>query len=101
MKSKQAFTERQEKLTKIFKKAIKMEQKAQRMYQKALANCDDKDLKQIVAGLRGDEARHEKELTSLFEDMKLIMRLQESTARKRRVKRVAKKTTKPAKKSAT
>jgi rubrerythrin len=101
MKSKKAFEERQEKLAKIFKKAIKMEQKAQRTYQKAIANCDDRDLKQILAGLRGDEARHEKELTSLFEDMKLIMRLQESASRKPRVKRAAKRPARPAKKRAT
>jgi len=60
---------RKDELAKIFKMAIRAEQRAQRMYQHALAQCDDEDMRGILIGLYEDEARHEKEIAGLHKEL--------------------------------
>ncbi len=60
---------RKDELAKIFKMAIRAEQRAQKMYQHALAQCDDEDMRGILMGLRDDEARHEKEIAGLHKEL--------------------------------
>ena len=73
---------RQEELTKIFKMAIKAEQRAQKMYQNALAFCDHEELKEILIGLYEDEARHEKEITGLYKELAVFFKVKEIRERK-------------------
>lgn len=68
---------RQEELAKIFKMAIKAEQRAQKMYQNALAFCDHEELKEILIGLYEDEARHEKEITGLYKELAAFFQVKE------------------------
>lgn len=82
--------QRQLELYKIFKMAIRAELRAQQMYQDAIANCDDQELKGILASLRDDEKRHEKELNEMYRELKQVIDMEESAASKpepqRRVK---------------
>ena len=69
---------RKDKLSQIFKMAIKAEQRAQKMYQQALAQCDDKDMKGILLGLLEDEERHEKEVSGLYQELKHFFAIKEA-----------------------
>ncbi len=80
---------RQEELARIFKMAIKAEQRAQKMYQNALAFCDHEELKEILIGLYEDEARHEKEITGLYKELAAFFEVKEIRERKA-TKKVAK-----------
>jgi len=60
---------RKDELAKIFKMAIRAEQRAQKMYQHALAQCDDEDMRGILIGLCEDEERHEKEIAGLHKEL--------------------------------
>ena len=60
---------RKDELAKIFKMAIRAEQRAQKMYQHALAQCDDEDMRGILIGLCEDEERHEKEIAGLYKEL--------------------------------
>jgi rubrerythrin len=60
---------RKDELAKIFKMAIRAEQRAQKMYQHALAQCDDEDMRGILVGLCEDEARHEREIAALHREL--------------------------------
>ncbi len=84
---------RQEELAKIFKMAIKAEQRAQKMYQNALAFCDHEELKEILIGLYEDEARHEKEIMGLYKELAVFFEekeIRERMATKKGVKGSAK-----------
>ena len=69
MNSKKASVARKEELAKIFKMAIKAEQRAQKMYQHALLQCDGEDIRAILIAFREDEERHEKEIALLYKEL--------------------------------
>ncbi len=89
MMGKAAKISRQEELAKIFKMAIKAEQRAQKMYQNALAFCDHEELKEILTGLYEDEARHEREITGLYRELAAFFQVKE-TGERRAVKKAGK-----------
>ncbi len=64
--------ERQFELYKIFKMAIRAEQRAQHMYENAMSHCDDHDLKGILASFRDDEKRHEQEIKAMYRELKQV-----------------------------
>jgi rubrerythrin len=59
-------TERQRRLFSLFKLAIESEQSAQKLYQDAMALCDDKELKDIIEGFYGEEVKHERVLLEKY-----------------------------------
>lgn len=69
MNSKKASNVRKEELARIFRMAIRAEQRAQKMYQHALVQCDDDDTRRILIGLCEDEERHEKEIAGLYTEL--------------------------------
>jgi rubrerythrin len=78
MTGKARIARRKEELARIFKMALRQEKSAQKLYQKAITNCDDEDWKSLLAGLRADEARHEQELLELHKELTAFLELQEA-----------------------
>jgi rubrerythrin len=68
---------RNEELAKIFKMAIKAEQRAQKMYRHALTQCDDEDMRGVLIGLCDDEERHEKEIAGLYKELQRFFAMED------------------------
>jgi rubrerythrin len=81
MKTGTPATKRQIELYEVFKMAVSSEKAAQEMYDSALSYCDDEVMRQILAGLRDDEKRHEKELIVLYSQLKKIIELDPEASR--------------------
>jgi rubrerythrin len=99
MKGKSAIAKRREELSRIFKMALRQEKSAQKLYQRAITQCDDEDWRSLLAGLKADEARHEQELTELHRELNAFLELQEAAGPGAEKKAVAKKATGRRKKS--
>jgi rubrerythrin len=68
---------RNDELAKIFKMAIRAEQRAQKMYRHALAQCDDQDMRGVLIGLCEDEERHEKEIAGLYKELQRFFAMED------------------------
>ncbi len=66
MSDKPVMTKRQEELFRLFKVAIESERSAQKLYQNAMALCDDEKLKAIIAGFYRQEVEHERALLESY-----------------------------------
>ncbi|HEX5854290.1 MAG TPA: hypothetical protein VFZ57_01610 [Thermoanaerobaculia bacterium] len=99
MTGKSTITMRREELSRIFKMALRQEKSAQKLYQRAITQCDDEDWRSLLAGLKADEARHEQELTELHKELNAFLELQEAASPETRKKVVAKRATGSRKKS--
>jgi rubrerythrin len=90
MTDKDKLAKRLEELSKIFSLAIRSEQASQKMYAKAMSCCDDAEWRGLLAALRADEVRHEKELKSLFAELTNFLALQAAAKSGARKKTAAK-----------
>ena len=81
MPRKGGLQERRIELGKIFKMALRMEQRAQRVYEEALSRCDDLELRGILGSLRDDERRHERELKVLYRELSRFIELEAAATR--------------------
>jgi rubrerythrin len=99
MKGKSRIAKRREELSRIFKMALRQEKAAQKLYQRAITQCDDEDWRSLLAGLKADEARHEQELTELHKELNAFLELQEAASPGAEKKAVAKRATGSRKKS--
>jgi rubrerythrin len=61
---------RVEKLLLLFQQAIEAERAAQARYARAIELCDDDLLRGVLAQLRDDEARHERELVARYSQIR-------------------------------
>jgi rubrerythrin len=98
MTTKSRGLERQLELFKIFKMAIKAEQRSQQMYQDAISRCDDAEVKDILESLRDDERRHEKEVKEMYGELKQVFEMEEAAVPKTRHSLPAKAVSKRARK---
>jgi len=63
-------SEKQEKLLVLFKKAMRGEQEAQRLYSEMLSNCDDSLIKIIIEKLLNQEIKHEELLLEEYKKLR-------------------------------